>query len=508
MSDSEAEIDDIINRFQLAGLIRGPQNVNNNQNMNNQAGNAAGNAAGVNYQLLRLYIDTIPQYNGDPHTLTIFINNCTSLINNFYREGDEAHNNFIVRAIIGKLSGRALSLIGSRIHELNTWNDIKTALELSFGDQRNLDCLVQDLITITIEKNETPYNFGMRCQDARSLIFSKLNSLNLPAADRLIRVQNYEELALKTFIRNLTGQLQNNVRLRNPRNLEEGMSLVIEEENFLYSQNRNNTINTQKFNPNQRITPINPKMNVQKPINYQNNHSSNFTQFNPPKPIFNNNFSRPPFPNFQPRPFGGQPPFQFRPNYFPTQKHPYFMQRNQPINNQYRPNTNQFNNQNRFNNSSFNNQYRPNTNQPNNQNRFGANNLPNQRTRQDEPMDTSSGLTKTQGSAPKYTFTELYQQNIENDIPPNQYLDPNYYYSEDQNYLDYTHYNPDLYNHEQYYSDINYDTASYDQFYEPENPAMMLHNNIDNSVLGNAHASVDGNKTENFTISTFQNETT
>lgn len=127
--------------------------------------------------------------------MTVFINNCTSLISNFFREGDNVHNDFIVRAIIGKLSGRALSLIGSRIHELNTWNDVKTALELSFGDQRNLDCLVQDLIALTPTKSETPYNFGMRCQDARSLIFSKLNSLNLVSDDRLIRIRNYEELA-------------------------------------------------------------------------------------------------------------------------------------------------------------------------------------------------------------------------------------------------------------------------------------------------------------------------
>ncbi|ERL94976.1 hypothetical protein D910_12248 [Dendroctonus ponderosae] len=117
---------------------------------------------GINYQLRRLY---------------------------FYREGEELHNSFIVRSIIGKLTGRALSLIGSRINKLHTWNDIKNTLQLSFSDQRNLDCLVQDLIALTPSKGETPYNFGMRCQDARSLIFSKLDSLKLTEQERTVRIK-------------------------------------------------------------------------------------------------------------------------------------------------------------------------------------------------------------------------------------------------------------------------------------------------------------------------------
>ena len=49
-------------------------------------------------------------------------------------------------------------LIGSRI-ELKTWNEVKRALQLSFGDQRNVDCLIQDLIVLKPFKNKSPYNF-------------------------------------------------------------------------------------------------------------------------------------------------------------------------------------------------------------------------------------------------------------------------------------------------------------------------------------------------------------
>ncbi|XP_072377871.1 uncharacterized protein [Diabrotica undecimpunctata] len=128
--------------------------------------------AQTNYQLLKLYLDSIPAYDGNPHTLTIFIENCENLITNFASQTDGTLNTFLLRAILDKLNGRAQMLIGSR-KELNTWQLVKDALNLSFGDQRDLDCLIQDLITLRPFKNETAYNFGMRCQETRSLVTQK-----------------------------------------------------------------------------------------------------------------------------------------------------------------------------------------------------------------------------------------------------------------------------------------------------------------------------------------------
>lgn len=60
---------------------------------------------------------------------------------------------FILRAILGKLTTRTLVLIGSRI-ELKSWIGIRNALDFSFGDQRNMDCLLQDLIILPPDKND------------------------------------------------------------------------------------------------------------------------------------------------------------------------------------------------------------------------------------------------------------------------------------------------------------------------------------------------------------------
>lgn len=334
----------------------------------------------TDYQLLRLSLDSIPHFDGNPHTLNVFIDNCDFLYSNFRSNSNNALNSFILRAIIGKLTGRALMLIGSRI-ELKTWDEVKAALRLSFGDQRNLDCLVQDLIILRPLKGESAYNFGMRCQDARSLIVSKINSMNLANAEKIIRLQNYDDFALKTYIRGLPGPLQQNVRLRNPDSLEKAMGLVIEEENFLYATNRSNTLNLQSYyRPTQKVIPVKPNnqqprphfvtMPIQQPnFNFRPPTFHNSQPFNFPRPV-NSNFT-----NWRPN---------FQQNHNQWQPRPTFNQ-NAPV-------------------------FRPNFGQPNNS--FKPNQNNNQKI---EPMDTSSGysrVTQQSQGKPNWTATELFNQNV------------------------------------------------------------------------------------------------
>ena len=379
------EIDELVNQLQVNLVPEVQLNLNNlNSTMTTRPGQD------INYQLLRLHIDIIPTYYGDTHTLGIFIESCESLIREFGNKSTSL-DTFLLRAIIGKLTGRALTLIGSRI-ELQTWTEIKEVLNLCFGDQRNIDCLVQDLISLCPYKNETPYNFGIRCQDARSLVISKINQSTLSGAEKIIHLQNYDHLALKTFIRGLNGQLQNNVRLRNPDSLEKAMSLVLEEENFLYSQQRLSTLNSQQFKINQRVTPTikNPikpfPSTPQRPIFIPNPIFQN----NLPRPIyqpsFQNNFPRPNtnFSNNFPR-----PNFNFQNNHI---RPPSFFQ-NQNQNFKPAQNTQTYRQP-----IQFNSQNKPNIDKP-------------------EPMDTSSGNTRrTNFQKPKFLATELYNfENTETD---------------------------------------------------------------------------------------------
>lgn len=399
----------------------------------------------TNFQLMRLYLDTIPTYDGNPHTLSIFIDNCENFINTFGSKTDQSLNNFLIRAVSGKLTGRALILIGSRL-ELSSWTDIKNALLLSFGDQRNIDCLIQDLINLRPMKNETPYNFGMRCQDSRSLINSKLNSdSSINAAQKSIYIKSYDDLALKTYIRGLPPHLQLNVRLRDPDNIEKAMSLVIEEENFLYANQRVNSLNTQtSFKPAQRITPAKPNNNMRPPFNGPLN--SAYGPYIQPKPHFqpfnSTNFQRPFFQNFNsnppmsrhPNPFFNSNDRQIRPMHF-VQRPPF----NKPI-------------------------------QPfaNNQNqRFGQHNNVQNKPYKPEPMDTSSIRSRIK---PKQNFAseELFTHNVsEIDTSKNTREPQNFeqYYSSDQsdvNHYEQNYYYSDPYNYQNFSEYENNTSFNYD----------------------------------------------
>lgn len=138
--------------------------------------------------------------------------------------------------------------------------------------------------------------FGQRIQIARSKLASKISSVQvetMPNETKLIHIKQYDQLALKTFIRGLTGHLQSIIRLRNPKTLEEAMNFVTEEENFRYTQNlpqlltKNVQQKPQQFTRQQNYN-VKPNYYHNTPFNqnYNNQHfnSQHFNNF--PKPQY------------------------------------------------------------------------------------------------------------------------------------------------------------------------------------------------------------------------------
>jgi hypothetical protein len=147
-------------------------------------------------------------------------------------------------------------------------------------------------------------NFGQRIQTVRSQLSAKVNSLSvleMSDATKTIYLKQYDNMALKTFIRGLTGTLQSIIRLRDPKSLETAMNLVVEEQNFQYTQHPPSQINRltpqiqmyerkppqPSFNNTPHFTPT----NISLPYHMHNNqtpqrpsHNQN-QQFNPSQPI-------------------------------------------------------------------------------------------------------------------------------------------------------------------------------------------------------------------------------
>lgn len=77
------------------------------------------------YQLLKLYVDTILLCDGNSNTLEIFTNSRDYLFNTYGNFNDVQLKEVVKEyVVIGKLTGRAQILIGSR-GKLNTWRLVK-----------------------------------------------------------------------------------------------------------------------------------------------------------------------------------------------------------------------------------------------------------------------------------------------------------------------------------------------------------------------------------------------
>ena len=372
-----------------------------------------------NYTLLRYQADNVPKFDGNPKLLQRFVTACENLLKAFQNTANvnDPINTCLFDTILSKLTGRAAELIVSRT-ELNNWALVKHALISTFADQRSIDCLIQDLINLKPNKNEHPINFGMRIQDSRSLLSAKLNATNEAAGTRLIKIQHYDEFALKTFIRGLPYNMQLIIRLKNPRTLEEAMSHVREEENFIYFKNAQ-TPPTKPL-PLQNVKSQRPPPTYKPPYyqNYTPSYNQNYNQnYNQPP---NNPFTsyRPQFPNFNnnnnnnfPRQFSNMPQ---RPNFNMAQ--PRFLQ-----NTRFNPNFSQNSNRTKI-----------------------------------EPMDTSSGNTILHNTPSKqiaHASQRLYNQevikqddysanqeteNFENTVYDNPHENNNidYFNSNEQSYYD------------------------------------------------------------------------
>nr|CAI5861515.1 unnamed protein product [Callosobruchus analis] len=235
--------------------------------------------------MLKMFVDTVPSFNGNSDTLPSFISSCDYMFNTFTTT-DQTIQNYLIRVVQTKLVGRAQLLVGCRT-ELTSWSSIKSALEQCFGDNRSLECLEQDLFLAAPFKNELPMDFGKRLQVLRSSLAQKLTLSEPSSVIRTAMLKQYEGVCLRAFIRGLPGPLQTIIRLKNPDSLERALTYVVEEQNFQYTQNifkqRPNNFNTPRF-PSQQFQPFNNNIRFQPPVQ-QSQQTFQSAQNFPSQPI-------------------------------------------------------------------------------------------------------------------------------------------------------------------------------------------------------------------------------
>ncbi|KAJ8910639.1 hypothetical protein NQ315_012507 [Exocentrus adspersus] len=221
----------------------------------------------INFVLLKAFADTIPAFDGRTELLEFFISSADQFFNT-YNTNDALLNRYILQVIRSKLSGRAQILIGARL-ELNSWEDVKSALRLNFGDPRDFGCLGAEMAAARPLHKESFADFGKRLQDMRSQIYFKINSaVHLSPQDKIVRLQMYDDSAYKTFIKHITERLRDRVLNRNANSLEDAIRIIREDENL-----------------RQELTLPNVSYkNSQPPVKPNDNNRNNYAgQFNTPQ---------------------------------------------------------------------------------------------------------------------------------------------------------------------------------------------------------------------------------
>ena len=238
-------------------------------------------------------LSIIPKFDGNVNKLFRFINATESILNHFYDRQNLSNfqNVLLMNGILNKLEGRAEEVVA--ITGANSWDDIKKTLIDNFGDQRDENCLNQDLVNLKQKTNETPYQFHERVIHLLNTICNYVD-LHSQGAERTLKRDFFTKQGLKSFLAGLKEPLGPIIRAMRPTTLEQAVQFIREEDNIKYyqkSQTPNNytkPTNSHNFQAAQALRP--PPVN--RFSNQFNQNQSHRNQMQIQK------FSNPPHPNF------------------------------------------------------------------------------------------------------------------------------------------------------------------------------------------------------------------
>lgn len=266
------------------------------------------------YKSLRL----LPEFDGNPHVLTRFINLCDQLVLGYFRTepGHELSNLALINGILNNISGSAARLINSNGIPEN-WNGIRSALVNNFADHRDETALYNDL-SLQTQGPSTPQEFYERCQNLFSTIMTYISLHESVETTIEAKRSLYKKLTLQAYLRGLKDPLGCRIRCMRPDTMEKALEFVQDELNTLYLQQRNDGSSSRKEWQQQTLS--NSNYNPKPP------HSQLLPKLSPFKEQHFNN----PGPS-RPFPVQGQPHQGWRPNFPPHTQHPGFNRTQQMI---------------------------------------------------------------------------------------------------------------------------------------------------------------------------------
>ncbi|KAL1448523.1 hypothetical protein WDU94_006580 [Cyamophila willieti] len=200
----------------------------------------------------------IPDFNGEVALLPEFITVCDSVVKYFWDKdsSNSFQNFFLLNSLKAKIKGNAKLNISS--YAINSWAELKDALLNTYGDKRDCYTLTIELCNMK-QNNESAFNFHARIQQHINLHASYLAT---HAVDGAADVTTYiGKLGLRTFLKGLKEPLGSLMRTKDPKSLNDALSVLTNE--FQNDANTNATATTRTetlvyTNPTHKQTTLDP----------------------------------------------------------------------------------------------------------------------------------------------------------------------------------------------------------------------------------------------------------
>lgn len=166
----------------------------------------------------KLLSDLMPRYDGNPKLLNMYITNVEKLLALF--QVDVQLNTLVVCLIKSRLSGNALDALAFE-KTLDTWSQIKDALQRRLGDPRNEIQVMQELTRTRRIKSEDSETYGKRLREVLETLYTVGKN---PKKDY------YEQMVIEQYINQLEFHVSLGVRINKPETLEAAILAARQEE--------------------------------------------------------------------------------------------------------------------------------------------------------------------------------------------------------------------------------------------------------------------------------------
>lgn len=169
----------------------------------------------------------IKPYDGNRDGLRTFLANCESA----FELASESQSRIIFKYILIQLSGKAQTACSFK--RFNKWEDLKTYLKTTFGEQKHHAHLLLDLQNCRQSYNDSVSQYALRLEACLTRLQTEIYNSLEDEFELQGRIAETEDLALNTFTLGLSPRISTILRCRNPRSLSEAISIAVEEEKIL-----------------------------------------------------------------------------------------------------------------------------------------------------------------------------------------------------------------------------------------------------------------------------------